>query len=119
MSETKEYTLPVLSEVQEERERAQKRSTIASVRNSPGPYIAFASVVTFIAALALRAHQDALALILIGGAWLIVPIIALSDRIAFDGGSLKRQGPVASLLKLLFGYRKQLETADFEAVHTQ
>jgi tetratricopeptide (TPR) repeat protein len=120
MSETKEFnTLPVLSEVQEERERAQKRSTIASVRNSPGPYIAFASVITFVAALALRAHQDALALILIGAAWLIVPVLALSDRIAFDGASLRRQGPLASLLHLLFGYRKQLAIDDFETVETQ
>jgi tetratricopeptide (TPR) repeat protein len=120
MNETKEFnTLPVLSEVQEERERAQKRSTIASVRNSPGPYIAFASVVTFIAALTLRAHQDALALILIGAAWLLVPVIALSDRIAFDGASLRRQGPLPSLLHLLFRYRKQLAIDDFETVETQ
>ena len=119
MSETKEFnTLPVLSEVQEERERAQKRTTIASVRNSPGPYIAFASVITFVAALALRAHQDAVALILIGAAWLIVPVIALSDRIAFDGASLRRQGPLASLLHV-FGYRKQLAIDDFETVETQ
>ena len=41
MSETKEFnSLPALSEVQEERERAQKRPTIASVRVSPGPYLA-------------------------------------------------------------------------------
>jgi tetratricopeptide (TPR) repeat protein len=120
MNETKEFnTLPVLSEVQEERERAQKRSTIASVRNSPGPYIAFASVVTFVAALALRTNQDALALILAGAAWLIVPVIALSDRIAFDGVSLRRQGPIASLLHLVFGYRKQLLIDDFETVETQ
>src|SRR5689334_2856016 len=120
MSETKEFnSLPVISEVQEERERAQKRSTIASVRNSPGPYLAFASVITFVAALALRAHQDALALILIGAAWLIVPMIALSDRITFDGASLRRQGPLASLLHLLFGYRKQLAIDEFETVETQ
>src|SRR5215467_13627813 len=120
MSETKEFnSLPVLSEVQEERERAQKRSTIASVRNSPAPYLAFASVVTFIGALTLRAHQDALALILIGAAWLIVPVIAISDRITFDGSSLRRQGPLASLLHLLFGYRKQLAVDDFETVETQ
>jgi tetratricopeptide (TPR) repeat protein len=120
MNETKEFnSLPVLSEVQEERERAQKRATIASVRNSPGPYVAFASVVTFIAALTLRAHQDALALIMIGAAWLIVPVIALSDRIAFDGASLRRQGPLASVLHLFFGYRKQLAIDDFETVETQ
>ena len=120
MSETKEFnSLPVLSEVQEERERAQKRSTIASVRVSPGPYLALASVITFVSALMLRGHYDAAALGLVLGAWLGVPVLALSDRIAFDGALLRRQGPLASLLHLLFGYRKQLAVDDFETVETQ
>ena len=120
MSETKEFnSLPVLSEVQEVRERAQKRETIASVRVSPGPYLALASVITFVAALSLRADYDAAALALIAGAWLVVPILALSDRIAFDGAFLRRQGPLATLLHLLFGYRKQIAIDDFETVETQ
>src|SRR5829696_9829566 len=120
MSETKELdTLPVLSEVSEERERARKKPTIASVRVSPGPYIALTGVVTFLAALLLRINHDAAALILIGVAWLIVPVFALSDRIAFDGTSLRRQGPLASFLNLFFGYRKQLSIDDFETVETQ
>ena len=120
MNETKDFeTLPVLSEVQEERERAHKRPTIASVRVSPGPYLALASVITFVAALALRAQYDIAALILISSAWFVLPILALTDRIAFDGASLRRQGPVASLLHLLFGYRKQLSIEDFETVETQ
>lgn len=120
MNETKELnSLPVLSEVQEERERAQKRSTVASVRVSPGPYLAFASVITFVAALLLRAQHDAAALGLIAAAWLIIPVLALSDRIVFDGALLRRHGPLASLLKLLFGYRKQLAVDDFETVETQ
>ena len=120
MNETKEFnSLPVLSEVQEERERAQKKLTIASVRVSPGPYLAVASVVTFVAALVLRANYDTTAFILIVSAWLIIPVLALSDRIAFDGTSLRRQGPLASLIHLLFGYRKQLAIDDFETVETQ
>ena len=120
MNETKELnSLPVLSEVQEERERAQKRFTVASVRVSPGPYLALASVITFVAALLLRAQHDAAALGLIAGAWLIVPVLALSDRIVFDGVSLRRHGPLATLLKLIFGYRKQLAVDDFETVETQ
>ena len=120
MNETKELnSLPVLSEVQEERERAQKRSTVASVRVSPGPYLALASVITFGAALLLRAQYDAAALGVIAAAWLITPLLALSDRIVFDGTSLRRNGPLASLLKLLFGYRKQLAVDDFETVETQ
>src|SRR5215204_4376279 len=120
MNETKEFnSLPALSEVQEERERAQKKPTIASVRVSPGPYIALASVATFVAALMLRANYDAAALILIATAWLVIPVFALSDRIAFDGTSLRRQGPLASFLNLFFGYRKQLSIDDFETVETQ
>ena len=120
MSETKELdSLPVLSEVQEERERAQKRFTVASVRVSPGPYLALASVITFVAALLLRAQHDAAALGLIAAAWLIVPLLALSDRIVFDGVSLRSHGPLATLLKLIFGYRKQLAVDDFETVETQ
>src|SRR5262245_53861948 len=120
MNESKEFnSLPAISEVEEERERAQKKPTIASVGVSPGPYLAVASVVTLVAALALRAHEDVVRLILIGIAWVILPVLALCDRIGFDGSSLRRQGPMASLLKLLFGYRKQLSIDDFETVETQ
>src|SRR5204863_9647842 len=59
------------------------------------------------------------ALILTAGAWLSLPLIALTDRIAFDSVVLRRQGPVASLLHLLFDYRKQLSVNDFETVETQ
>ena len=120
MDESKEFdSLPALSEVRDERERAQKRSTIASVRVSPGPYLALASVITFVAALLLRAEYDAIALVLIVSAWLVIPMFALVDRIAFDGVSLRRQGPLPSLLHLLFSYRKQLSLDDFETVETQ
>lgn len=120
MDESKEFdSLPALSEVREERESAQKRPTIASVRVSPGPYLAISSVITFVAALALRAEYDAIALLLIASAWLIIPVLALTDRIAFDGITLRRQGPIPSLLHLLFSYRKQLSIDEFETVETQ
>src|SRR4029078_11570703 len=101
MSETKELdTLPVLSEVSEERERARKKPTIASGRVSPGPYLALAGVATFLAALLLRLNYDAAALIMIAVAWLMIPVLALSDRIAFDGSSLRRQGPLGTFFHL-------------------
>src|SRR6185369_17252643 len=120
MNETKEFnSLPALAEVQEERERARPQSSIASVRVSPGPYLALAGVMSFAAALLLRAGYDIAAIIILATAWLVVPVFALSDRIAFDGASLRRQGPLASLLDLVFGYRKQLSIDDFETVETQ
>jgi tetratricopeptide (TPR) repeat protein len=120
MNETKEFnSLPALAEVQEERERARPKSTVASVRVSPSPYLAFAAVMSFASALMLHANYDAAALIVIASAWLIVPIFAFSDRIVFDGTSLRRQGPLASFLDLVFGYRKQLAVDEFETVETQ
>jgi hypothetical protein len=60
MNETKNSdSLPSSPKYSEERERAKKRSTIASVRVSPGPYLALASVITFIAALTVARHYDA------------------------------------------------------------
>ena len=120
MSEPKELnSLPVLAEVNDERERALKRPAIASVRVSPGPYLAVACVLTFFAASLLRADYDVLALLLVGFSWIVTPLLALTDRIVFDGVALRRQGLVASCLHLLFGYRKQLAVDDFETVETQ
>src|SRR5687767_3016876 len=123
MSETNEFskdfeTLPALAEVSQQRERARKQPSIASVRVSPGPYITVAAVLTFFAALLLRIQYDGWALLLVSAAWLILPLLAYTDRIVFDGLSLRRQGPISSLLHLLTGYRKQLWIDDFETVET-
>src|SRR5687767_6994100 len=119
MNETKEFeTLPALAEVVEQRERARKQPTIASVRVSPGPYLTVAAVLTFFAALLLRIQYDGWALLLVAAAWLILPLLAFADRIVFDGLSLRRQGPISSLLHLLTGYRQQLWIDDFETVET-
>ncbi|HKR15508.1 MAG TPA: hypothetical protein VJT15_25800 [Pyrinomonadaceae bacterium] len=111
-------SLPVLAEVSDERERAHKRPIIASVRVSPGPYLTIAAILTFFAALLLRIHYYGWALLLVSVAWTIIPILALTDRIVFDGLSIRRQGPISSLLHLLFRYRKQLALDDFEQVET-
>ena len=59
MNETNEFakdfdSLPALAEVSNQRERARKQPTIASVRVSPGPYLTVAAVLTFFAALLIR-----------------------------------------------------------------
>jgi tetratricopeptide (TPR) repeat protein len=120
MSEPKELnSLPALAEVNDERERALNHAPIASVRVSPGPYLAVAFVITFFAASLLRADYDVLALLLVGLTWIITPVLALTDRLVFDGVSLRRQGLLPSFLHLLFAYRKQLLVDDFETLETQ
>ncbi|HKV35695.1 MAG TPA: hypothetical protein VJP89_15265, partial [Pyrinomonadaceae bacterium] len=120
MSEPRELnSLPALAGVKDERERALKRPPIVSVRVSPGPYLAVGCVITFFAALLLRAQYDALSVLVVAFTWIVIPLLALTDRIVFDGVLLRRQGLLASVLHLLFSYRKQLAVDDFETVETQ
>jgi tetratricopeptide (TPR) repeat protein len=120
MNETDQLeTLQALTEVARERERPQKRLRLATVRVSPGSYLAAASVLTFGSALLLRSERDVLALVAVAIAWLIVPVLALTDRIEFDGEWLVRRGLSPFLLGLIAGRQKELSLADFEKVDTQ
>jgi tetratricopeptide (TPR) repeat protein len=112
-------TLKALTEVAKEREQPRKGLRLASVRVSPGSYLAAASVLTFSSALLLRSEKDLVALAAVGVAWLIVPILALTDRIEFDGQFLSRRGPLPFLQRLIAGRQKRLSIADFERVDTQ
>ena len=112
-------TLKALTEVAKEREQPRKGLPLASVRVSPGSYLAAASVLTFGSALLLRSERDLWALAAIGLAWLIVPLLALTDRIEFDGQVLRRRGPAPFFWRLIAGRQKQLRVADFERVDTQ
>jgi len=111
-------TLKALTEVVRDRERPREGPRIASVRVSPGSYLAAASVLTFLSALLLRSEQDIYALAMLSFAWLVVPILAFTDRIEFDGKSLSRRGPAPFIQRLIAGRGKQLRIEDFEKVDT-
>jgi len=110
--------LKALSEVARERERPRKGLRLASVRVSPGSYFAAASVLTFCSALLLRSERDLPALVILGIAWLIIPVLALKDRIEFDGEFLARRGPMPFLARHITGRKRELSVADFEKVDT-
>ncbi len=111
-------SLKALTEVARERERPRKGVRLASVRVSPGPYFAASSVLTFASALLIRSNQDLAALLALAIAWLAVPVLALSDRVEFDGEFLVRCGPVPFIVRYLSRRRKELNIADFEKVDT-
>jgi tetratricopeptide (TPR) repeat protein len=112
-------TLKALTEVARERERPRKALRLARVRVSPGSYLAAASVLTFCSAILLRSEMDVLALSAVAVAWLIIPILALTDRLEFDGEFLVRRGPVPFLIRHITGRKKELNIIDFEKVDTQ
>ena len=119
MNESKEFEkLSALAEVGDAHATDVKRSTIAAVRVSPGSYLAVASVLTFISALLLRSQYDALALGLIVLAWIVIPLLAVADRVVFDGLTIRRRGPGFSIFHALFRYLKQLPVADIETIET-
>lgn len=111
--------LTTLTEVASARERPQKGLRLASVRVSPGSYLAAASVLTFVAVLLIRSERDVLALAALAVAWLIIPVLALTDRIEFDGHSVTRRGPGPFLLRRIAGLQKELSIPEFEKVDTQ
>jgi len=112
-------TLKALGEVARERRRRRKEPRLARVRVSPGSYLAAASVLTFCSALLLRSERDLLALTTVAVAWLIIPMLALTDRIEFDGEFLVRRGPIPFLMRHLTGRKRELSVTDFEKVDTQ
>jgi tetratricopeptide (TPR) repeat protein len=112
-------TLKALTEVARGRERQRKGLRLASVRVSPGSYLAAASVLTFSSALLLRSERELLALAVVAVAWLLIPILALTDRLEFDGEFLVRRGPGPFLLGLIAGRQKELSVPEFEKVDTQ
>ena len=119
MNETKQIqVLKSLAEVARARKQAGKRNYLATVRVSPGAYLALSSVMTFLAALLLRSGREGWALIIVLVAWGLVPALAVSDRIAFDGEVLVRRGLVPFLRHFVFGKREQLSVADVERVDT-
>jgi tetratricopeptide (TPR) repeat protein len=110
--------LKALTEVAKQRERPRKSARLASVRVSPGAYLAAASVLTFASALMLRSNQDLFALVALAVAWLVLPVLAFTDRIEFDGKFLMRRGPIPFLQRLISGRRQQLDVAELEKVDT-
>ncbi len=119
MNETKQIeALKSLAEVARERRRPRKRTYLASVRVTPGAYLAASSVLTFLAALLLRSEHEVWALVSLMLAWTVVPTLALTDRIAFDGEALVRRGLMPLIQQLISGRHQRLGLSDFERVDT-
>lgn len=95
-----------------------KRPRLASVRVSPGDYLAVICTLNFAAALLLRVENDLAALILLSIAWLVIPALAFTDRVVFDGQTLARRGMFPFLLRILRGRATELAIDEIERIET-
>jgi tetratricopeptide (TPR) repeat protein len=108
----------VVEAAEERIKRPSRRTRLASVRVSPGGYLAVSCILTFAAALLVRAEYDWSALISIALAWIITPLLAYTDRISFDGHELSRRGLVPLLARFIRGRDLRLSIEEIERVET-
>jgi hypothetical protein len=99
-----------------ERTKRPRGKTLASIRVSSGGYLAMAAVLTFAALVCLRTHRDLPALVIIFTTWTTVPLLMLTDRLSFDGATLRRAGLSALIHRLWFGRSLNLGIDDIERV---
>lgn len=95
-----------------------KRATLASVRISPGGYLAIAAIFTFISLVLLRLGHDLAALIEVALTWIIISLVMVTDRVTFDGKALSRRGLVAAFARLIKGRPIELRVDDIERAET-
>jgi tetratricopeptide (TPR) repeat protein len=89
-----------------------------SIRVSPHSYFTALLLGTFFSALFFYLELDLAGMLLFGIAWIVVPFLALNDRISFDGRRLERTGLVPRIWSRINGSRRRLRLSDIEQVET-
>lgn len=94
-----------------------------SVRVSAGGYISALLVFTVIGTLLFRFQPNLnldpkIVLIPFVFGWILMPILAFTDRIVFDGKFIYRRRLIPSLAKLIKGRKQKLSVDDVERVET-
>ena len=116
MSETAQIE-PVVAGNESVARRAEHEPLI-SVRSSPGGYFAATLTLSLAALLLIRAEYDEAAIVALVSAWVLVPLMALTDRIRLEGRMLSRTGLVAFIHKILRGRAMRLSVDEVERVET-
>jgi tetratricopeptide (TPR) repeat protein len=90
-----------------------------SIRVAPNNYLTALMLGLFFAAFFVYLEMDFWAAALIGFCALVLPLLAYTDRIAFDGKRLRRTGLLPRAWARLNGDHYRLKLADVEQVETQ
>lgn len=90
-----------------------------SIRVSPHNYLGGLFLLSFYSGFLVYLEMDRAALFLIAAAVILLPFLALTDRIEFDGKRLTRTGFLPRLWFWLNNSRSRLKISDVEQVETQ
>ena len=99
--------------------RDPNRKYIAITRVSPGSYMSVLFVVSFAAAFLIYVERDDAGILLFVVSILLIPLLAFTDRIGFDGKRLYRTGLIPGIWARLMKTRDRLRIGDIEQVETQ
>ena len=103
-------------------ERADAALTLeppVSIRVSSHSYFTALLLGTFFSAFLFYLEIDLAGAALFGLSWILIPFLALGDRITFDGKRLVRTGIVPRIWSWLNASRRRLKITDIEQVETQ
>lgn len=90
-----------------------------SIRVAPNSYFIVLFLATFYSGFLVYLEYDLLSFALFVFAWILLPFLALTDRITFDGKRLIRTGYLPRAWSWLNNSRNYLKLTDIEQVETQ
>lgn len=90
-----------------------------SIRVSPNSYFIALFFITFLTGFLVYLEKDWLALALFVVSWIVLPVLAWSDRIVFDGKRLTRTGLLPTFWARLNASKYRLRIGDVEQVESQ
>lgn len=99
-------------------DRKQALASPVTVRVSPHSYLAAILLMTFVSALLFYLEIDHFGYVLFLFSWVVIPFLALRDRISFDGRVLRRTGILPRAWSWLMASRRRLKLSDIEQVDT-
>jgi len=114
-----EHIEPVISETPLLEKTARLAAKACSVRVSPGSYFAALFLITFFSGFLIYLEFELWGTIVFCGAWLVLPVLAWSDRIVFNGKRVYRTGLIPTIWGWLNRQSRHLKVADIERVETQ
>lgn len=90
-----------------------------SIVVSPHGYFTALLLGTFFSAFLLYIEFEVPGMVLLAVSWLLLPILAINDRINFDGRRLERTGLIPRMWARFNAERRSLKISDIEQVETQ
>lgn len=98
---------------------AFKLAPQVSTRVSSNSYLAAFLIGTFFAGFFLYLEFDRIGFGFFLVSWILVPFLAFSDRIVFDGKRISRTGILPRIWAMVSGTRRHLRISDIEQIDTQ